>query len=170
MIDYEVLLMRQLSRRHMEYVAHCIGDNENEFQRLMTIVLHGREPVVQRAAWAMDACLYVHPELLSPYVETLMDALPHFRNDGVKRQVVKALAVRDIPENLEGQLADLCFRWLQSPVVPVGIKVHCMQILANITARHPDLAVELQAVINELIPRNSAGFVSRGRKILKNLR
>ncbi len=168
-IDYKELLMQQLSRRHMEYVAHCIGDNEKEFGRLMEIVLHGKEPVVQRAAWAMDACLESHPELLSPYIETLIEALPLFSNNGVKRQIVKALAVRNIPEKLEGQVADLCFCWMQSSTVPVAIKAHCMQILANITVRHPDLAVELRTVINEQIPRNSVGLASRGRKILKQL-
>ena len=95
--------MQQLSRRHVEFVAHCIGNSEKEFERLMNIVMHGEEPVVQRAAWAMDACLEAYPELLSPYVETLIDALPQFSNNGVKRQVVKALAVRDIPEKFEVQ-------------------------------------------------------------------
>jgi len=168
-MNYESLLMQQLSRRHMEYAAHCIGNDETEFEQLMDIVLHGKEPVVQRAAWAMDACMETHPELLSPYVEKLIEALPGFSNDGVKRQVVKALATREIPEKYEGSLADLCFCWLQSSVVPVAIKVHCMQILANIAVRYPDLSVELQTVINEQIPRNSAGFASRGRKILKKL-
>jgi len=165
----EFLLMQQLSRLHMEFVAHCIGDDETEFGRLMAVVLHGKEPVVQRAAWVMDICMETHPWLLSPYVETLIEALPGFSNDGVKRQVVKALAVREIPEKLEGQLADLCFCWLQSSVTPVAIKVHCMQILANITVRYPDLSVELQTVIIEQMPRNSVGFASRGRKILKQL-
>ena len=166
-IDCELLLMQQLSRQHMDYVAHCIGNNEREFEQLMKIVLQGKEPVVQRAAWAMDICLKANPELLSPYVETLIDALPRFSNNGVKRQVVKALATRDIPEKFRGMMADLCFGWLQSPTVPVGIKIHCMQILANITMQHPDLAVELRTVINEQMPRNSVGFASRARKILK---
>jgi len=162
--------MQQLSRQHMDYVAHCIGNDEEEFERLMDIALHGKEPVVQRAAWAMDACLEKHPELLSPYVEILIENLPRFSNNGIKRQIVKALAARNnIPEKLEGQLAGLCFDWLQSPDMPVAIKVHCMQILANITARHPDLAGELRTIITEQIPRNSAGFSSRGRKILKEL-
>ena len=168
-MDYESLLMQQLSRRHTEYVAHCIGDSEKEFGRLMDIVLHGKEPVTQRAAWVMDVCMETYPEFLSPYVETLIESLPRFSNDGVIRQVVKALAARDIPEKLEGQLADFCFRRLQSVETPVAIKVHCMQILANITTHHPDLAGELRTVIIEQIPRNSAGFASRGRKILKRL-
>ena len=170
MLDYETVLMQQLSRRNVEYVAHCIGDNEKEFERLMSIVLNGKEPVVQRAAWAMDVCLEKHHEFLSPYVDFLIDALPRFSNYGVKRQIVKALTTRDIPETREGELVDLCFRWLQSPDVPVGVKVHCMQILANIADKYPDLAVELRTVINEQIPRNSVGFSSRGRKILNKLK
>ena len=168
-INYESLLMQQLSRNHTEYVAHCIGNNEQEFGRLMNIVLYGREPVAQRAAWVMDACVETHPEFLSPYVETLIEALPQFVNNGVIRQVVKALTAQEIPEKLEGQLVDFCFCRLQSADTPVAIKVHCMQILANITARHPNLAGELRTVILEQTPRNSAGFASRGKKILKQL-
>ena len=169
MTDYETLLMQQLSRQHIDYVAHYIGDSEKEFERLMDIVLHGQEPVVQRAAWAMDACLEVHPEFLLTYVETLIEALPSFRNNGVIRQVVKALASCNIPEEYEGRIADFCFYSLQSAVVPVAIKIHCMQILANLTIRYPDLAEELRTVIVEQMPRNSVGFASRGRKILKQL-
>jgi len=167
--DYASLLMQQLSRRHIEYVAHCIGDDDAEFEQLMTIVLHGEESVARRAAWAMDVCAEAHPKLLSPYVDALVEALPGFSNDGVRRLVAKALASREIPEKREGSLVDLCFCWVQSSLVPVAVKVHCIQILANIAVRYPDLAAELKAVIIEQLPRNSAGFASRGRKILKQL-
>jgi len=170
--------MQQLSRQHIDYVAFCIGDNEEEFAKLMNIVLRGKEPVVQRAAWAMDVCLEKYPDLLTPYVEVLIEALfiftdpvrdetNGFTNNGVKRLSLKALASCTIPDKYEGVMVDLCFRWMQTSDMPVAIKVHCMQILANITERHPDLAEELRTVIIEQIPRNSVGFSSRGRKILK---
>jgi len=179
-MDYQTLLKQQLSRQHIDYVAQIIGDNKNEFAQLMHIVIHGKEPVVQRAAWVMDVCLEKHPKLLEPYIETLIEALSavvdpdrsetnSFNNNGVKRQVLKALASRSIPEKYEGEMVDLCFRWMQASDIPVAIKVHCMQILANITERHPDLAEELRTVIIEQIPRNSVGFSSRGRKILKKI-
>ena len=165
--EYETLLMQQLSRRHMDNVAHCIGDNKEEFKALMMIVLHGKEPLVQRAAWAMDVCLEKHPDLLLPYIDALIEALARITNNSVKRQVVKALASREIPEIYKGQVVDICFCWVQSSDVPVAIKVHCMQILANITEQYPELATELQTVINEQIPRNSVGFSTRWKKILR---
>ncbi len=169
-MNYEVLLMKELSRRNMEYVAYCIGDDQAKFDGLMQLVLNATEPVVQRAAWAMDACLVSHPWLLLPYLETVIDALPRVSNDGVKRQIVKALSSNDIPESREGKITDICFNWLQSSTVPVAIKVHCMQILANVTVKYPELAPELQTIIQEQIPRNSIGFSSRGKKILNQLR
>lgn len=168
-MDYETLLMKELSRRNMDYVAHCISGDQEKFDGLMQLVLHAKEPVVQRAAWAMDACLAKYPDFLLPYLETLIDFLPSVANDGVKRQIVKALSMYEIPVSHEGQITDLCFLWLQSSLIPVAVKVHCMQILAGMTSRYPELSVELQSVIREQIPRNSVGFSSRGKKILQQL-
>ena len=165
-MDYETLLMKQLSRQHIDYVAHCIGDNNNEFDKLMKIVLHGKEPVVQRAAWAMTACLEKHPEWLSPYVEIIINNISLYTNNGVRRNLIKGLANCKIPEHHKGLIVDISFRWIQSSETPVGIKVHCLQILSNIAKQYPEIASELQTVIIEQIPRNSAGFASRGRKIL----
>jgi hypothetical protein len=168
-IHYELLLMQELSRRHMERVARHIGNDTEAFGQLMNIVLHGYPPVVQRAAWVMEICWEEDPKLFLPYIAIAVDSLPRFMNDGVKRQIVKILAAQDIPESQQGKLADLCFEWVQSATVPVAIKVHCMQILANLAANYPELSIELQAVIREQIPRNSVGFSSRGKKILKQL-
>lgn len=168
-INYELLLMQELSRRHMERVAHLIDNDTEAFGQLMNIVLHGSPPVVQRAAWVMGICWEKNPKLFLPYITIAVDSLPRFTNDGVKRQIVKILAAQNIPEGQQGKLADLCFEWIQSATVPVAVKVHCMQILANLANNYPELSIELQAVICEQIPRNSVGFSSRGKKILKQL-
>ncbi|MDR2036679.1 MAG: hypothetical protein LBQ60_02010 [Bacteroidales bacterium] len=166
---YSELLMRELSRTNMDYVAHCVGNDKDSFAGLMDIVLYGKPPVVQRAAWAMTACLEKYPYLIDPYVGLLIERLPILKPDGVKRQVVKALSGLDIPEVAQGTLADICFEWLQSAEIQVAVKVHCMQILANLVTQYPDLATELQVAIREQIPRNSVAFASRAKKILSLL-
>jgi hypothetical protein len=103
-------------------------------------------------------------------MELLIDGLPNFSSDNAKRQAVKTLAEERIPEDLEGKLVDLCFNWIQSADMQVSIKVHCMQIIANISQKHPALASELKAVLIEYIPRNSAGFAARARNIFKELK
>ena len=44
-----------------------------------------------------------------------------------------------------------------------------MQILAEIAETEPDLKPELISVIEEQIPRGSAGIKAQGKKILKKL-
>ncbi|MDR1666564.1 MAG: hypothetical protein LBS03_02570 [Bacteroidales bacterium] len=154
------------SRRNIDNTADRIGDSAEKFDRLMQLVFHGNPDIAPRAAWAMDACLSRHPEWIQPYLCGMIDRLPHITTDGTKRQIVKNLSTTAIPESHEGKIVDCCFRWLQSPKTPVAVKVHCMQILANITARHPELAGELRHLIEEQMPHSSAAFRSRGRKLL----
>ena len=68
-----------------------------------------------------------------------------------------------------GQLVDLCFERMLSGTVPVAIKVHCMEILFNIVKAEPDLKGELRLAIESRMNQETAGFRSRGRKILKQL-
>ena len=44
-----------------------------------------------------------------------------------------------------------------------------MQVLYNVCQKEPDLANELKIVIEEFLPHGTAGFKSRGGKILKKL-
>ena len=92
-------------------------------------------------------------------------------SEGPRRSFLKILA--DVPcdlnEDQKGMLANVCFDWIQSENQPVAIKVYCMQILAGIAESEPDLKPELISVIEEQIPRGSAGIKAQGKKILKKL-
>jgi hypothetical protein len=60
-------------------------------------------------------------------------------------------------------------QWLRSAKVAVAIQVWCMDIAARIAMPYPELREELAFVIEAQLPYGSAGFVSRGKKILKQL-
>ena len=42
-----------------------------------------------------------------------------------------------------------------------------MQYIANLLPRYPDLAIELRPILEDGMEEGSAGFKSRGKKILK---
>ncbi|MCK5279227.1 MAG: hypothetical protein KAQ62_19445, partial [Cyclobacteriaceae bacterium] len=58
---------------------------------------------------------------------------------------------------------------LNSGKEPVAVKVFAMTVLFNIVQVYPELSEELEISIEEQMPFCSAGFKSRGRKVLKAL-
>jgi hypothetical protein len=90
-------------------------------------------------------------------------------NDAVKRNTLRVLRYVEIPEDLMGIAADICFKYLLSGKEPVAVKVHAMDVLFNITRKFPELKEELKLAIEDQMPFGSAGFRSRGGKILKSL-
>ncbi len=87
----------------------------------------------------------------------------------VKRNTLKILQFVDIPEDLLGITADICFRLLNDGKEPIAVKVFAMTVIFNIVKKYPELNEELKISIEEQMPFASAGFKSRGNKILKAL-
>ncbi len=75
-----------------------------------------------------------------------------------------------IPKSSQGQVASLCFKFLNDPKQPIAVRVFSMTVLANLAREVPELQRELRILIEDQLPYGSAGFVSRGRSILKKLK
>ncbi len=88
-------------------------------------------------------------------------------HDAVKRNIVRILQNVEIPEEHYGEVADVCFTWLEDPNVAVAIRVFSMSVLWNICQKEPELMPELRATIEDWIDYSSTGFKSRGNKVLK---
>jgi len=59
---------------------------------------------------------------------------------------------------------------LENKKEPIAIRVFAMTVLANLADTYPEIKGELIAVIEDQMPYGSAGFISRGKKILKKLK
>lgn len=150
-------------------IAAFIADDPDKFAELWQLIKTDIPPVPRLAAWIMDEVVAQHPFQVKPHVEDMVDFLPGDFHDGVRRNLVKILSRTPIPEDKHGELYDLCLRWLMSGDQPVAIKVWCMEICASIAWPYPELKEEVCMVIEEQMPFGSAGFRSRGKKVLKRL-
>ncbi len=90
-------------------------------------------------------------------------------HDAVKRNTLRILQFVDIPEDLLGLTAEICFSILNSAKSPIAFKVHAMSALLDIVKKYPELKGELKISIEEQMPFGSAGFISRGKRVLKAL-
>lgn len=169
-MDLKTAILAKHSKAQTQAITRQIGKNPDLFAVLWQMVLDGEPPLPQRASWILDNCVQAHPTLFEPYLEEAIAFLPLPNHNAVHRNLTKILARMDIPEDLQGQLYDLCINWLIAPQIAVAIKAHSMTIAANIAKGIPELEEELAFVINDQLEFNSKGFKARGRQVLKQLK
>jgi hypothetical protein len=138
---------------------------------LVAVFLEGPYRITQRAAWPLSYCVEKHPELLKPHWKKILAFVdkPGI-HDAVKRNVLRMFQFVRVPKAHQGRTVDLCFRLLSDSSEPVAIRVFAMTVLANIAREEPELKNELIPIIEDQLPFASAGFQSRSRKVLKQLK
>jgi len=162
-------ILEDFSKQYVVYLAKKIGANQELFDELMILFLGKDYRITQRAAWILSHCFDENPWLINKHLKVMIDNLKKQVDVAVKRNTVKVLQHVDIPDDLLGDLAEICFGYLNSGKEAVAVKAHSMTILFNIVKKFPELKDELKLSIEDQMPYESAGFKARGRKILKAL-
>ncbi|MEZ4886078.1 MAG: hypothetical protein R3E32_15190 [Chitinophagales bacterium] len=170
-MDIRTTLLQKHSKANTMQIVDFIGDDQTRFDELMELLLNGEPLVVQRAAWAVGHCGVTYPRLIHKHFQSMIDKLkqPNI-HDAVKRNTVRVWQFVEIPEEFMGSIASICFDYLADVKQAVAIKIFSMTVLLNITQKVPELKNELRLLIEEQMPYGSAGFRSRGRKTLKQLK
>ena len=128
------------------------------------------DPMSRRAAWVIDYFTEEQPQFLNVKIEELAESLPGFSADGLKRHSMRMLSRSSLPVKQLGVLTDISFKWLQSPVESVAVKMYCIVILERITGIYPELIPELCDIIDIQMDEATPGFKSIAMKTLKRLR
>jgi hypothetical protein len=151
-------------------IIDWIGGSEERFAELMEVFFDGNTRKNQYAASIMIHCVDRWNYLLEPHLERLILNLQNpTLHDAIKRNTVRVLQDVEIPEKLQGTMADIAFTYLQNPTEAIAIKVFSMTIVYNLTKKYPELEEELRFILEEQMPYQSAGFRSRAGKILRDL-
>lgn len=169
-MNYKTQLLKEHTRANTDSIAKAIGNNKVEFKKIIGIIYNEEAPLPQRAAWVLAAINKNNPELIKEYVPLFIETINQFKIDAVKRNMLLVIASEfKIEERLRAPLLDICYGYILSPTETVVVKVHAMQIIANLTKEHPELKGELIIVIKDQLPKNSAAFKARAKRILKKL-
>ena len=163
-------LLKEHSKNQTSKIVRYIGNDKTLFKELMELFFKEEYRVVQRAAWVVSCCGIKYPELIEPYFKKMLDKLkePNIHN-AVKRNIVKVWEEIEIPDELSGEVYDICFGYLQSLQEPIAVKAFSMTVLEKICLTYPELKNELKQTIEDMLPFGSAGIRARGKKILKHL-
>ena len=169
-MNIENALLAEHSKAQTLRICQYIGDQQDRFDELMNLFFKGEYRVTQRAAWVISYCAEAYPPLIEPHLQSMLDNLEREGlHNSIKRNTLKVLSARTLPEELLGQAATLSFDFLAAPKEAIAIKVFSMELLYQICRVEPGLAGELRLLIEDQLPNGSAGFKARGKRILKKL-
>lgn len=159
------------SRKLADLTANMVYDNPSLFNDLVILALGDESPYAQRAARVLSICSLQYPELIRPHRRKIIQRMPSLHNEGVIRSLLKVYA--EIPATYlaleKSVLMNLCFDFLTNANTPVAIQVYSMEILYRISVDIPEIRRELYFVIAAQMPYASAGYKSRGARIMKKL-
>jgi hypothetical protein len=151
-------------------VLNAVLDEPDRMEELMECFFDENLRLCQFASWPVGMIADHNPDLILPYLEKMLVNLDTPHHNAVIRNTFRTLQNLDIPEELEGLTFEKAFDFLANPQNAIGIRVFAMSVCGNIAKKYPELKHELIPVIEEQMPFGSAGFISRGRKVLKSLK
>lgn len=168
-IDFEKEFRGGYAKPTAKRLIALIGADQEQFNDMAELIFGQNEELANRAAFYLRHVIDAHPFLIEPFLPRMILALQEPISNPVKRFIVAVLQDADIPEEHEGILADKCFQFLNSAKETIAVKVFSMTVLFRIVKKYPELKMELEESIRTQLPYGSAGFKSRGQKILKAL-
>ena len=170
-MNLEKMILAPNSEHHALTISRYIGDNPIRFSDLVSLFLAGPYRVTQRAALPLNMCVRRNAKLIKPHLKKILQHLEQPKTpDALKRNGIRLLQFISIPQSFQGRVAAVCFRFFQNRKEAIAVRVFAMTVLANLAKEQTELKNELIPLIEDELPYASAGFISRGRKVLKELK
>lgn len=164
--ELRALILSEHSRAMADAVVQKIGTRPERLTVLVELLSEGDDRLTQRAAYPLGIIGNKHPQMLQPHLQGLVRKLREPAHPALHRNIVRLFEDVPIPPSEYGLLAEACFTFLYAVETPVAIKCFSMTALHRICLAEPELAEELCFYIEERLPYETAGFISRGKKIL----
>ena len=169
-----------LQKKKVDQLALIVAQHNFAITDLIDLTFHKNQQIGFRAAWILEHVYTAHQEHFLPGTLYFLQKFSSQDNLSAQRHFAKILALithkkasapikRIIDSYDTDQLVATVFGWLIDESIPVAIKSHCLNVLANLSIKHPWIREELLQTINFLVDRESIGFYAKVKQIKKQL-
>ena len=161
-------ILKEHSKLQCTKIVNWVGSSQQRFDELFGLFLNDEYRVVQRAAWPVSYAVIAHPEFVTKHWSSLIKNLqkPNLHN-AVKRNSIRLLQDITIPKKYQGQIMDICFKYVESPSEAVAVKAFSLTVLNNLAKMYPEIFPELKLLIEDQLPYQTAAFRSRAKALIK---
>ncbi len=133
-------------------------------------ILKEEHPIGIRFSWVLGDILEQDPSRILPAIPYFFSRRNDFSFPGFDRSLAKMMWKAGIPDEIEGEVVDQLFDWLQDSKIKVAVKVYAISALFDLTLKYPELQEELKLVIEEQMEHCSVAFKTRANRILKKMK
>ena len=175
-------IIHTLSKQDVaDYAALIIASNDWLVKDLIDLTFDSDDKVAFRAAWIMENVYVNKTEKFLPAADYFLDRFATQNNASCRRHYCKILALmtkKNAPTGVKAILAsysldgliEISFAWLIDEEVPVAIKSHILNILANLSAKEDWIKDELIQTMEYLVDKESIAFFAKVKQIRKQLK
>jgi hypothetical protein len=167
-----------LQKSKVEKLAAVASEKSFSVKDLIDLSFNHDEQIGFRAAWILENVYSAHQVRFLPYTSYFLEKLPQQSNLSALRHYVKILAfmtkknasaaIKAIIAGYEtDHLVEVVFAWLIDDKIPVATKSYCLNILANLNAKHPWIREELLQTMDFLVDQESIAFFAKVKQIRK---
>ncbi|HSO77794.1 MAG TPA: (deoxy)nucleoside triphosphate pyrophosphohydrolase, partial [Bacteroidales bacterium] len=136
--------------------------------QLVTLSSSHEKRVGFMASWALSKVADINIEPLTPFLSSLVDALPGVPNESVQRSFMRVLmksGTDKIPPTHHAKLIEYCMGIMKTDNTPVAPKAYGMEILAMFCEIFPEMVNEVNAAVQLAIIDSHGGMKAAGRKV-----
>jgi len=161
------LILFEHSKKQTLKIVQFVGEDKKRFDELISFCFSKNQVLAQRASWPASYCAEIHPEFVKKHIGKILKQLKRPCHNAIRRNFLKMMEYVNIPKSLEAETISICFDLLNRKDEFIAVKVFSMSLLAKFYKKYPEIKEELKASIESQFPFETAGFRSRGRKVLK---
>lgn len=160
------MLHAERSKEHIGRIGQWVAQSPERVAALIALFTGQPPRLAELAAWVVGDLGVQQPELFAPWVPRLIAFIeqPGLHNS-LYRNALRVLQSLDIPPDLQGQCADVCFRLFDSPQEAIAVRVFAGYTLINICKAEPDLWPELLIRAEEYAVHGSPGMKACYKKV-----
>lgn len=175
------ILKLPIGKSKVEQLAAIASEKAFSVKDLIDLSFHADEQTGFRAAWILENVYSKKPELFTPHSIYFLDKFSSQTNLSALRHYVKILALmtnKKAPQDIKNvitiyntdNIVEIVFAWLIDINIPVAIKSHCLNVLANFIPKHNWIKEELIETMEFLIDKQSIAFFAKVKQIRQQLK
>lgn len=164
------LIAERHSKQQTVRVIRAAGSDQDKFDSLMKVFLGKDGELARRAAWAVGFIVMENPFLVHKWLSKILNHLSDKEHHpAIYRNTFRFLEVIEIPEKHVTGVLDAAYSFILNRSHPAAVRAFAIGTALNVVKKHPELANELKAVINEVKDEEIPAIRSRSRKVMRYL-